>query len=377
MPEPRRSGPSPSSPRAPLRVLHYPTDVGGNPVALSRAERRLGANSTVAVLQRSPIGYEIDIDLALGDRGKLRRLAGRAAFAARSLRRYDVFHFNFGQTMLPRLGSWGIDLPLLRAIGKRIIMTFQGCDARQQRVCAAQFQISCCGREQGPGLCRPQEDPGKRRAIAYARRYCHRLFCVNPDLLHVVPQAEFLPYTAIDPNSVEPVPPRGDGPITVLHAPSNRAIKGTEAVLEAVATLRRRHDVRLLLVEGQEHQEALRRYREADLVIDQLRVGWYGALAVELMAMGKPVVCYIREQDLQFVPAAMARELPVVRADAGSLASVLDDLVSSPSRLATLGAASRRYVERWHDPLRIARRMLEIYADPGRPFWDDSGYLSP
>ena len=31
-------------------------------------------------------------------------------------------------------------------------------------------------------------------------------------------------------------------------------------------------------------------YAQADLVVDQVLIGWYGALAVETMAMGKPVI---------------------------------------------------------------------------------------
>jgi len=109
-----------------IRILHYPTDVGGNPMGLAQAERKLGASSTVAVITQSSLAYDVDINLNLSHKSRVTRLAHRALFAARSIRRYDVFHFNFAQTFLPRLGSHGIDLPLLRAAGKRIFMTFQG-----------------------------------------------------------------------------------------------------------------------------------------------------------------------------------------------------------------------------------------------------------
>ena len=62
------------------------------------------------------------------------------------------------------------------------------------------------------------------------------------------------------------------------------------------------------------HAEAMKLYAQADLVIDQLLAGWYGGFAVETMAMGKPVVCYIRAEDLQFVPPAMVAELPLIPA---------------------------------------------------------------
>jgi glycosyltransferase involved in cell wall biosynthesis len=296
------AGANPSSlaiPEPALKVLHYPTDTGGNPSGLGRAERQLGAASTVAVIRRSLYAYDVELDLRLGDRSKLGRLAGRLRFAAQALGEYDVFHFNFGQTLLPRRGRLGLDLPLLRALGKRVFMTFQGSDARAGAA-----------------------------DIDFVRRHCHRTFCVNPDLLRFVPGSEFVPYASVDPRIITPETrePRR-GPIRIVHAPTNREIKGTEHVLAAVERLRGRHDVELRLVEGLPHAEAMQLYRDADLVIDQLRIGWYGGFAVEAMAMGKPVVCHIADEDLELVPEAMRRALPIVRATPESLPDVLDDLL--------------------------------------------------
>ena len=360
-----------------LRILHCPTDVGGNSTGLSRAERSLGAASDVAVIQRSGLGYEVDIDLALGEKSRIVRLAHRAAFLARSLSKYDVFHFNFGQALLPQVRSLGVDLPLLRALGKRVYMTFQGCDARQTAFLREHCEISCCGRTRGEGLCRAEQDRDKRNAIAYAARHCHRLFCVNPDLLRFVPNAEFVPYASVDPRAIEPAPSSCSGRLTIAHAPTNRAVKGTDAILRALASLRAKHDFNLLLVEGVPHGEAMSMYARADLVIDQLRVGWYGALAVEAMALAKPVISYVRESDLEFLPRAMADELPVISATKESIAHVVDDLLGLPHRLRALGERGRAYVERWHDPRMIAKRLLAIYQDPAEPFWKDERATAP
>ena len=364
------SGPRPRP--GPLRILHAPTDVGGNPTGLSRAERALGAASDVAVTQRSPMAYDVDFDLDLASRGKARRLLARMSFAARHAARYDVFHFNFGQTLLPRLGATGVDLPVLRALGKRLFMTFQGCDARRTGYCRAHCAISCCGNDAGDGLCRLEQDADKTRAVRYAARHCHRLFCLNPDLLHTVPAAEFVPYASVDLAAIGPVAARRGGPLRIVHAPTSRLVKGTEHVLRAFDALPADAGAELVLVENVPHARALERYRDADVVVDQLKVGWYGAFAVEMMAMGKPVVCYVREADLALVPRAMARELPIVRADPDNVAEVLRGLVAAPEKLAEIGRRSRAYVERWHDPLRIARRMLAVYADSTRAFWEEA-----
>ena len=117
----------------PARILHAPWNIGGNPIGLSRAERELGFESRVLVLGAHEFGYEADIDLELAGRGGRGVTVRRAIESLRELR-YDVIHFNFGQTIhhwLDRRGRLHTELPLLkRANRKRILATFQGDDAR-------------------------------------------------------------------------------------------------------------------------------------------------------------------------------------------------------------------------------------------------------
>jgi glycosyltransferase involved in cell wall biosynthesis len=335
-------------------------------MGLARAERALGADSTTAVFYRTWLQYPVDIDLKLSPRSRLARLPGRIRFAAKAIKSYDVFHFNFGQTLLPMLGPLGIDLPLLRRLGKRIFVTFQGGDARPvTNTDSADENTGTTHR-----LRRRLSEWARARRVAYLTRYAHKVFCVNPDLLRFVPGAEFVPYASVDPAQIEPSGASDRPRVTIAHAPTDRAVKGTEHVLAAAEKLDGKHEVDWMLVERVPHAEALRRLRTADLVIDQLRVGWYGGFAVEMMAMGKPVVCYIREADLRFVPPAMAAELPIVRATPENLTDVVADLLSDRERIHEIGRRARRYVERWHDPLRIARAMLAIYQNSDRGFWE-------
>jgi glycosyltransferase involved in cell wall biosynthesis len=148
-----------------------------------------------------------------------------------------------------------------------------------------------------------------------------------------------------------------------VHAPTHREIKGTRFVVEAVDRLRHAGVAfDFALVENLERAEARRLYERADLLVDQLLLGWYGGLAVELMALAKPVVCFVRDGDLAFIPPAMRDQLPTVNATPSTLFEVLHRLLTMPREdLAELGRRSRAYVERWHDPLRIARDLGAEY----------------
>jgi len=102
---------------------------------------------------------------------------------------------------------------------------------------------------------------------------------------------------------------------------------------------------------------------ECDIVVDQLLIGWYGAVAVEAMALGKPVLCYLREEDLKrFVP--FRDRIPIVRTTKETLADDLRTLLGDTARGSELGVAGRRFVEECHDPLKIAQRTIFAYRGP-------------
>jgi glycosyl transferase family 1 len=343
----------------PQAILHAPADVGGNAYGLSRAERELGLRSDVAVLAPGPFGYGFDIDLhAGGDRAVWLRLARRARFLQRAVREYDVFHFNFGLTLLT-VRQFGIvrdELALLKRLGKTVLVTYQGCDVRPKAACPCR-KPACFAEDR-------YRQPAARRALEHA----DRIFYLNPDLRQWLPGARFLPYASVDPRQIEPVGAPEGSELVVAHAPTDRDVKGTSHVVEAVESLRREGvALRLDLIEGVTRVQVLERLAAADLVVDQLLMGWYGALAVEAMAIGRPVLARIREEQAADNPFGDA--LPVVRTSPATLAEELRALASDRDRRRRLGQAGRRFVEEHHDPRRIAAAALKglvpLPATPG------------
>jgi glycosyltransferase involved in cell wall biosynthesis len=309
--------------------------VAGQAYGLSRAERKLGLTSDVAVFTPSGYGYGFDIDIGARPSDPLwRQFRRRLSFLRAAVDRYDVFHFNFGQTILGirRFGRVVDELAWLSRRGKTILFTYQGSDIRG-----------------GGGV--------REKAAERALRYGDRVFYQNPDLRHWLPRASFLPYAAVDPAAIRPESlPEGEE-LIVAHAPTDRVIKGTEHVIDAVDALRDEGvAIRLDLVEGVTRDVALERLAAADLLVDQLRLGWYGTVAVEAMALGRPVLSYIREDEPEDNP--FGAELPIVRTTPATLVDDLRALASDRGRLRELGVAGRAFVEQHHDPVSIARQAL-------------------
>jgi glycosyltransferase involved in cell wall biosynthesis len=206
-----------------------------------------------------------------------------------------------------------------------------------------------------------RDDRRKRRMVERFASSAHAIFALNPDLLdELPPRAEFVPYAHVDPRRGRPAPlPDNPRPV-VVHLPTDRRVKGTEALVAAAEELRRDGvEVDLRLVESVPHEEALRAIVDADIVVDQLLLGWYGGVAVEAMALGRPVVAHLHAPDLARIPPEQRAGLPLVDATPQTIAAVLRSLLEADRE--PLATASRAYVERWHDPLRIAERMRDAY----------------
>jgi glycosyltransferase involved in cell wall biosynthesis len=206
-----------------------------------------------------------------------------------------------------------------------------------------------------------RDDARKQRMIARFARHAHAVFALNPDLLDALPpRAELLPYANVDPRRLRAQPLPANDPPLVVHLPTDRRVKGTDFLAAAVEGLRADSErVELRLVEGAQHGEALAAIAAADIVVDQLRTGWYGGVAVEAMALGRPVVAHVHTPDLVHLPAEQREQLPVVDATPETIDSALRRVLREDRT--ELGRASRAYAERWHDPLRIAERTRSAY----------------
>jgi hypothetical protein len=346
---------------SPIRVLHVPDSVGGNAPGLARAERKLGIESISVVLHESPFGYRPDRVLRPARTSRARYEARRAALVIDALREFDVVHFNFGRTIAPpRLRQ--LDMSLLRRAGRQIFVTFQGDDARRGDVARARGGLSLPAvlPERYP----PASDGEKAARIRRFDRHAAAIYFLNPDLSHSLPpRAKFMPYAHVDPIEWEAQDRARTSVPVIVHAPSDRAVKGTSLLTDAVTRLRSEGiQVDLRLVEGLRQSEARHLYAKADLAVDQLFAGWYGGFAVEAMALGVPVVSYIREDDLDAIPPAMRADLPIIRAEPSTIIDVLrSSLTTHRAQLNAVGVQSRQFVERWHDPLKIATQLVADY----------------
>ena len=248
-------------------------------------------------------------------------------------------------------------------MGTRVVWHARGTDSRLEtefrRVHPRQDLYD---RETFRGFSKPEDF--RRRRVLLRESACDEILAVDEEMRTYLPDAEIVP-RAIDLEDWEPVGPAGDTPgrVVVVHAPSRPVYKGTEALQTAVDRLRSEGlPIEYRLVRDTEHAEAKRIYATADIVVDQLMIGWYGVLAVEAMALGKPVISHIRPDLERF-----ATRIPIVNANIDDVTDRLRALVVDEGLRQRLGREGRRFVEERHCSDGIAGRLIEIYRRPRRP----------
>lgn len=141
-------------------------------------------------------------------------------------------------------------------------------------------------------------------------------------------------------------------PLKILHAPNHRAIKGTQFFVKAVEELRAEgYAVELILMEKQSNSDVLKMMSQVDLVADQLIIGWYAMFALEAMAMGKPVLCYLRDDLIKLYEntgIVEKNEIPLIPCTPSTVKEVILKHINNKQQLKTIGESSLQYVKKYH-----------------------------
>jgi glycosyltransferase involved in cell wall biosynthesis len=272
------------------------------------------------------------------------------------IRGADILHWY----MTPGL-PFGADLSLARFLGKPAIVEFVGGDIRRPSVEAVDnpYYVQAL----------PQYEYRAWETDANSVRTQQRFAGAGAEVLVSCPS--LLPYLdetvfaqphvvrqRIVTSDFRPVFPDPDKrrPL-IVHATTAPVAKGTGAVLAAIESLKGRHDFEFVLLRGVPHADALRTIQAADIYLDQFVLGAHGAAALEAMALGTPVVGWIKPAVAREYPV----DLPLVNATKENLTSAVADLLTDGERRARLGRDSRAYVEAHHDAARLGRRLVSVY----------------
>lgn len=344
-----------------MKVLHLPFNMASQLSVTVRAQRDLGIDARGLVVGHSKLqdarGVEIGRDL---HRGYWANRASKVQWWYKVLRAMlwaDVIHWHYARTTLRN----DFDLQWPAALRKPRFVEFWGSDIRIPTVAANGNPYIEQLYAHDATLSSESED-GSLQAQKLFARYGFSAIIPGVELASYV-QSNLFPHvyrtqqrlflSEFEPAFPDPMKQR----LLLVHVPSSKAIKGTDAVLQTVEILRQRHEFDFTLIHDVAHSEAINLMRQADIVLDQFVIGDHGLATLEAMALGKPTVCYIKDAHLPQYPV----DFPIVNAHQNNLVQTVEALLIDGQRRHTIGRNSRKYVERHHDAHVIAKQLFDIY----------------
>ncbi|MGF7087010.1 glycosyltransferase involved in cell wall biosynthesis [Kroppenstedtia sanguinis] len=333
-----------------MRILIAPVDIAGQGNLLARELNRRGYHTEQLIYNQSKFKYPLQ--------GYL-RLEKMPQWFRQNWGRFDIFHYYWGKTMFKDLS----DLNILAQNKKKVLMRHCGNDVR----------LLSLAKQKNPWIqiIHPHHQT-ETEMVKHLQRISAAIEdAIVPDYelyehakrfykkVHVIPRMiETKKYRPLYPDPHKRVP-------LVVHAPSIPSLKGTSYIEKAVHELKKKHHFTFRMVQNMPHTQALQIYRQADIIVDQLLIGTHGILAMEAMALGKPVISYIRE-DLQ---STFPRDFPILSANPDTIIEKLDWLLSHPNERRRLGKIGRVYTVRVHDVSQVVPQMIRVYnqCSPAHP----------
>lgn len=271
----------------------------------------------------------------------------------RIVARYEAVHLHRGHTMTRS----GWELPLLKRLGRRIIVHYRGCEIRDRHL-NMRLHPEC-------NICRDCDygsycvyDKGVIRRRELSLKYGDMFLVTTPDMKDFVPEACHLPFFAFDDYGEFDRQEPKNGVFKIVHATNHPGIEGSARIQESIDVLRSKgYPIEFVFLKGVSFPEVMRELSDAHLSIGKMKMGYYANFQIESMLMSVPSVTCIR-------PEFLTDEL----SSSGLILSSLDDLertleyyITHPEELAKKRKIARESILKIHDNDRIALELMGIY----------------
>ncbi|MET3975688.1 hypothetical protein [Cellulosimicrobium sp. BE325] len=341
------------------RVYVAPANFAGQGYAWSRAlERHVDDLTAVSMapVRDGGFGFRVDDPVPYPVYAASRRWQ-RAQ--RKQVLRFTHVVLEAGRPLFPRLGAGtaAAEVAELRAHGLRVAMLFHGSDIRSPDRHAASSRWSPFHENGWEEVPRLREIAAVNKATATDLGV--PVLVSTPDLLLDVPWARWCP-VVVEPErwaSGTPLLER-ERPL-VVHAPSRGVVKGTALVEPALRELDAAGVIEYQPVSGVPNDAMPALYGEADVVVDQFRIGNYGVAACEAMAAGRVVVSHVDDQVRSAARDASGLDVPIVEATPDTLSDVLRRIAGDREAFREVASRGPRFVDTLHGGRFSARVLAE------------------
>jgi glycosyltransferase involved in cell wall biosynthesis len=283
---------------------------------------------------------------------------------------FDIVHFVLGITSFSGRFIRYKDLRFFKRNGSLLSYYGVGCDELSLlRVRPDVDSLPCCQScmvtdALGRG-CAEHILGWRSKALAYLDLFD---FCTTPvceyDHCHLLfknAKHARIPFP-ISVSEIEFVPAKPKKSPLIIHSPTRRGFKGTHIILAAMERLKERtKDFEFRIVEGLAYGQYLRTMKDADIYVDQVFGESFGVAALENLAVGKIVLSGNSSKAQRYMPFYCEAPIFDASPDPESLAETLFALLQRKDEFEALAVKGRKYVETYHDHVKIAQQFLDMW----------------
>lgn len=285
-----------------------------------------------------------------------------------ALMEFDIFHLYNDRGIIEPAGGYGsprfgialAEMEIYRRAEKRLYTYCYGADHRTRQRTLALGRWTFCSECPDPGTYCVCDDEGGGRMLGTIRQFANAMVAHGLSA-KIVAGARNVPYTCVDITALRPSKVRvGNNTFRIGHFPNHDYFKGTKYLEKAIEQLKGDgYQVEFVRLTGRSRLEILDAMRQIDVLVDQLVSGAFGLTAIEGMALGCPVICYLHDE----VEVAELDRCPIIRANPETIASVLRNVIDTPSLLAAAREDGPKYVERNYSVNSLAGHLAWMYVD--------------
>ena len=351
-----------------MKILHIaPFNTAGLPMQFVKAERKLGIASRLITLQRTPYEFEEDVCLELPMLKENYLLN-----ILRKLKNKNEEIKNFKNITLPPVWTSGNSLENFFFYFRDLIWELI---LKNKKFDFDLFDFDIYQLDGGLGFLRSGKivknfkdkkivcvyfgsDLRRRGIIPVIDRISDINFTAEFDHLGLYKEINFI-YAPFNLDEYKVV--RNENKkLRICHSPTNFELKGTKKIINIIKSLENEYPVELVLLKEMKHNEVIKIKSTCDIMIDQLGELGYGYSSLESMAMGIATCTELTSEYEKFIP-----DHPFINVNENSLREKVIQLIKDREFRTEKGLEGRKWVEKYHDGVKVVKSMIEKYKKLG------------
>jgi hypothetical protein len=290
------------------------------------------------------------------------RLIKEMVWLWRIVAKYEILHLHF----MLSLTETGWDLPILKSMGRKIVIHFRGCEIRDPvKNIQMHPKMNICQQcDYNRVAC---SSPAIIRRKNLAQQYGDIFLVATPDLKDFAPKAFHFPLFSPDKHLItlcEHPQKKEKRPFKIVHATNHPGIEGTAIIQKIINNLiLKGYSIKFVFLRETSHQHVLEEFATADLSIGKMKMGYYANAQIESLFLGIPTITYVR-------PEFVTEELEnsgFILSSLEMLEQTLEYYLTHPHELQKKRNIARSSVEKLHSNKYLIQELIKIYRTLSLP----------